>query len=130
MLQIQSFIQSLGLENAPSVRESQKPSSAATEKNKVKNEAIKGHKEAKTTVREGAESPDKVDKKKRKKKEGEVHVAKAAASCGSGEPQIDEGVTRQLHHLSAKSYKKLLISMDSEEMWYDQVSNVYCNIPI
>ena len=121
MLQIQSFIQNLGLDNAPLVRESQEFSSAptCTEKKKV---MIKGSEEAKTTVVEGTESPDKVDKRKRKKK-GEV--AEAATSIGSGEVQIDEGVNRQLLHLSAKSYKKLLVSMENEEMWYDQVSYMY-----
>lgn len=120
MLQIQSFIQSLGLDNVPPAKET------AIEKNKMKKEAIQGLQEAKAAVDEGAELhvPNEVDKKKRRK---ENAVAEASVSGGgdSGEPLMDEGVNRQLHHLSVKSYKKLLVSMDNEEMWYDQVNYMY-----
>jgi hypothetical protein len=94
------------------------------EKSKVKKEAIQGLQEAKATVAEGAELPDKVDKSKgRRKKESEVAGASVSGvGGGSGEPQVDEGVNRQLCQLSVKSYKKLLVSMDNEEMWYHQVN--------
>ena len=89
----------------------------------MKNETFKGRKEAKTTtLDEGAEPLDKVDRKIRKKGESKAAATEASVSGGSGEPQIDDGVNRQLHHLSVKSYKKMLVSMDSEEMWYDQVN--------
>ena len=124
VLQIQSFIQSLGLDNVPPVKGAQESSSAPAENKKMKNETVKGRKEAKTTtLDEGAEPLDKVDKKIRKKGESkEAATSEASVSGGSGEPQIDDGVNRQLRHLSVKSYKKMLVSMDSEEMWYDQVN--------
>lgn len=141
VLQIQSFVQSLVLDKVAPVKESQESSSAPTEKTKVKKEATKGRKETKTTVIErGAEPLDKVDKKKRKEKESkaskaaEASVSGGGGDGGSGELMMDEGVNRKLVHLSVKSYKKLLVSMDNEEMWYDQVSYmymyVYCNIKI
>ena len=121
MLQIQSFIQSLGLDNVPPAKET------AIEKNKVKKEAIQGLQEAKATVDEGAELhvPNEVDKKKRRKENALAEASVSDGGGGSGEPQMDEGVNRQLHHLSVKSYKKLLVSMDNEEMWYDQVNYMY-----
>ena len=98
----------------------------------MKKEEIQGFQEAKAAVEEGAELPDKVDKKKgRKKKESEIAEATASGDDGgSGEPLMDEGVNRQLHHLSVKSYKKLLVFMDSEEMWYDQVNYKYLHIHV
>ena len=121
VLQIQSFIQSLGLDSVPPVKGAQESSSAPAENKKI---TVKGRKEAKTTtLDEGAEPLDKVDKKIRKKGESkEAATSEASVSGGSGEPQIDDGVNRQLRHLSVKSYKKMLVSMDSEEMWYDQVN--------
>ena len=123
MLQIQSFIQSLGLDSVPLTNET------TIKENKVKKEAIQGLQEPKATVSEGAELPDKVDKRKGRKKK-ESAVAEATVSGGSREPLMDEGVNRQLHHLSVKSYKKLLVSMDSEEMWYDQVNYKYVHTHI
>ena len=118
VLQIQSFIQSLELDSVLPAKET------AIGKNKVKKEAIQGLQETKAAVDEGAELPDKVDKRKgRKKKESAVAGATVSGGDGGpGEPLMDEGVNRQLQHLSVKSYKKLLVSMDSEEMWYDQVN--------
>ena len=123
MLQIQSFIQSLGLDSVQPTEET------TIKKNKVKKEGLQ---EAKAAVNEGAELQDKVDKRKgRKKKESAVAEATVSGGDdGSGEPLMDEGVNRQLRHLSVKSYKKLLVSMDSEEMWYDQVNYKYVHIHV
>lgn len=117
LLQIQSFIQSLGLGNISPVKERQNSS-------KVESEEVKG---AKTSTVKGDDEPlDKSDEKKKGKKDSEV--ASAAVSGGSGESQVvDEGVNMQLQHLSVKSYKKLLVSTNNEEMWYDLVSGYTMN---
>lgn len=89
---------------------------------KDENETVKGDEKAQSPIAYGDELPQKFDKKKKKKaKYGYVHVGETVLS-GSSEPQIDEGVCDQLRHLSIKSYKKLLVSIDGEEMWYEQAS--------
>ena len=125
ILQIQSFIQSLGLDNVSPVKERQGSSSAPT----VESEEVKGNRGAKTSIIEGDKPLDKVDKKKKRKKK-DTEVANAAVSGGgSSESQmVDEGVNRHLRHLSVKSYKKLLVSMDNEEMWYDLVSTMCIHV--
>ena len=83
-------------------------------------EITKGHEDVETLVVREDDPPNKVDKKKRKKQDSEEAMA---VSGLSGVPQIDERVSDRLLHLSVKSYKKLLVSMDQEEVWYEQVSN-------
>lgn len=124
ILQIQSFIQSLGLDNVSPVKERQGSSSAPT----VESEEVKGNRGAKTSIIEGYKPLDKADKKKKRKKK-DTEVANAAVSGGSSESQmVDEGVNGQLRHLSVKSYKKLLVSMDNEVMWYDLVSTMCIHV--
>ena len=83
---------------------------------------------SKDKEREGArtvESQDdvplhKVAKKGRKKNDrNETDGKRAAAS----DQQVDEVINNQLLQLSVKSYKKLLVSADSEAMWYEQASH-------
>ena len=120
MLQIQSVIQSLGLYNA---KGGQDTSSVPMQGSVM----IKGDKE--TSVVQGDKPLLKTDKKKRKKQK-DSEVAAKAVSSASGVPQIDERVSDRLLHISVKSYKKLLVSMDDEKMWYEQVSytKLHCTV--
>ena len=86
-----------------------------------KSGSSKEDKKAKATVSRESEAMSKMDRNAKKKKE---KVIKRAKSDSEGE-HVDKEISNQLLHLSVKSYKRLLVSADSEVMWYDQVSLHY-----
>ena len=111
--QIQSFIQGLGLQGAAAIEDKEKMSDddLADERKSVKN-----NKKAKAKIIEVDELTHKVEKKERQKR---VNVQTDRETSVA---EIDQVVSDQLLRLSAKTYKRLLVSMDNEAMWYDQVS--------
>lgn len=109
--QIQSFIQSLGLDTKTYSKEKTKnPQSSVLQDNDVSSGECD---DVKMTVDQSNNRPEKRKKKGNSKTDSEKDV-----SVGH---QIDEDVSTQLLLLSVKSYKRLLVSMDSEAVWYDQV---------
>ena len=114
MLQIKSFIESLCLSGKSSSKEKQRPDHLLKDSG-----SSKGDKKANTMVSREVGAMPKVDKKAKKKKDVE-----RAENISEGE-QCGKEISNQLLHLSVKSYKRLLVSMDSEVMWYDKVSLHY-----
>ena len=114
VLQIKSFIESLGISGKSSSEKKQQPSHFLDESGSSKED-----KKAKATVSRESEALSKMDRNARKKKD--IKRAKSV----SEEEHVDKEISDQLLHLSVKSYKRLLVSADSEVMWYDQVSLHY-----
>ena len=112
VLQIKSFIESLCLSGKSSSEEKQQPGHLPGDHG-----SSKGDKKANTIVSLEAEAMSKMDKKKKD--------IERAENVSNGK-QFDKEIDNQLLHLSVKSYKRLLVSVDSEVMWYEQVSlNLY-----
>ena len=112
-LQIQSFIQSLGLGAKASVKDKKVPPSKLEDKEDLPQE----HTKLNTTSTKEDEPVEKPGKKKKKNKDS----SKSENDLSAGQHQVDESISRQLLQLSAKSYKRLLVSMDEERVWYEQV---------
>lgn len=111
VLQIKSFIENLNLSGKSSVEEKQQPGHLLDE-----NGSSKEDKKAKTMESEALSKKDRNARKKKDIKRGRSVFE---------EEHIDKEISNQLLHLSVKSYKRLLVSADSEVIWYDQVSPHY-----
>lgn len=86
----------------------------------VKHKGGKKRKRDKCEVEGSVETAENLaDKKSAKKKSSSSHVAE------SGEQQLSkEEVERQLLKISATPHTRLLVSPDSEQLWFDQVHSL------
>lgn len=82
-------------------------------------EGIKQGKKVKQKSSQEGEDLSKMGKKKLKK----MNIVKSERDEGSYQ-QVDEGVCNHLLQLSAKLYKRLLVSVDDELIWYDKVNKI------
>ena len=114
-IQIQSFIKTLGLDTSVNYT---KPPPSLHEDNaseeQTKQETIDIEKD------KPVDQPEKKEKKKKKKKKKGSGESESETITSVG-PRDDEEIRRQLLQLSVKSYKRLLVSMDDEAVWYEQV---------
>ena len=116
VLQIQSFIKGLGLRGAAIIEKKETVSDDDVEDER---DLVKKNKKAKAKAIKEDKLTQKMEKKERKKKDSVKSEGEKTVQ------EVDQVVSDQLLRLSAKSYKRLLVSMDNEAMWYDQVGCHY-----
>ena len=90
--------------------------------NDVPDETETPQEKRKTKTRVGHETEPVAKAGERVRKKKNSAKAERERVIDSGEREVDKEIKNQLLRLSVKPYKRLLVSMDDEAVWYEQVS--------